>query len=447
MKTSCPYCGNNPVPHRFYRYSENLNIFLTPLRQKLLYNPLSRFFKGGTRPGKIANLFLDLGLFLGAVSLMRDVKLCKVRRAQVLWEEAQKRGIEMGELLIFGKPVDIYVAEKKYPLTIIHNPLPSKIKDKRLRIVFSGLPRPVGYVNKWLDLMDDKWLFKKAMLQNGLPAPMGASCSSFSQACKIFNRIQKSPFAEASDFAPPSPRLWRAGEATSDKSGDLRPVIVKPRAGSRGRHSTTFVSTEADLKKAFKIAKQLCYWVIVEEQLFGPVYRATVIGGPSTSLGTSKLAGVLRGDPPFVTGDGLHSIADLISAKNSQPHPGVKDIAADKACEVFLSRQNLTLSSVLEKGMTVNLTEKIGVNYGGSSSEDYEICHQDNKELFLRAARVLGDPVVGFDYIIPDITKSYKEQRTGFIEVNSLPFINLHHDPLLGTPRNAAALVWDMLGM
>jgi hypothetical protein len=434
MKTPCPYCGNNPVPHRFYWYSESLNIFLTPFRQKILYNPLSRFFKGKMWPGKIGKFFLDLGLFFGVVSLMRDVRHCKVRRAQVLWEEAQKRGIDMSELLLFGRPVDVYVAEKKYPLSIIHNPLPSKIRDKRLRIIFNGLPRPAGYVNKWLDLMDDKWLFKKAMLENGLPVPTGASCSSFSQARENFNRIQK-------------------------------PVIVKPRAGSRGRHSTTFVSSESDLKKAFKIAKQLCRWVIVEEQLFGPVYRATVIGGPSTSLGTSKLAGVLRGDPPFVTGDGLHSIADLISAKNSQPHPGVhpvescdagsrqvgtfnrvKDIAADASCEVFLSRQNLTLSSVLEKGTVVNLSEKIGVNYGGSSSEDFDICHADNKELFLRAARVLGDPVVGFDYIIPDITKSYKEQRTGFIEVNSLPFINLHHDPLLGAARNAAALVWDMLG-
>jgi D-alanine-D-alanine ligase-like ATP-grasp enzyme len=65
----------------------------------------------------------------------------------------------------------------------------------------------------------------------------------------------------------------------------------------------------------------------------------------------------------------------------------------------------------------------------------------------LKAAKVLGDPIVGFDFIIPDIKISWKNQKCGFIEVNSLPFINLHHDPLLGTPRNAAAFVWDMMGM
>ena len=435
MKTACPYCGNNPVPHRFYRYSENLNIFLTPLRQELLYNPLSRFFKVGEWLSGIENFLLELGLTLKAVSLSKDIKACKIRRAQVLWEEAEKRGINMRQLFLFGKPVDAYMACKKE----IRNPKPetrnkseipnskSETLNRKTKIIFSGLPRPVGYINRWLDLMDDKWLFKKAMMENGLPVPYGKSCSNFGQAKKVFRDIESGMRSV--------PIYGRTGTPINVRAT----AIIKPRAGSRGRHSTIFVSNEEDLKKAFKIAKQLCFWVIVEEQLFGPVYRATVING--------HLAGVLRGDSPQVAGDGESSIADLIKKKNQAPHPGVKDTAADVSCEVFLSRQNLALSSVLEKGRSVNLSEKIGVNYGGSSSEDFEICHPDNKELFLRAAKVLGDPLVGFDFIIPDISASWKNQKCGFIEVNSLPFINLHHDPLHGQPRNAAALVWDMLGM
>ena len=78
--------------------------------------------------------------------------------------------------------------------------------------------------------------------------------------------------------------------------------------------------------------------------------------------------------------------------------------------ERFLGRQNLTLTSVLPVGQTIYLSEKIGVNYGGSSSEDFAICHPDNRELFERAAKVLGDPLAGFDFIIPDIGKSWREQ-------------------------------------
>jgi hypothetical protein len=423
MKTTCVYCGKNPVPHWFYRYSESLNILLTWPRQKFLYNPLTGFFAKREWSSFLEKLFLDLGMFLGVIKLRGDVSLCKIRRAQVLWEEAEKRGIKMRELIIFGRAVDTYVAEK--------------IRNPQSAIVFNGLPRPAGYVNKWLDLMDDKWLFKKIMMENNLPVPMGASCSNFRQARKIFNEIQ-------------------------NISPNLKSVIVKPRAGSRGRHSTTFVRSEADLKKAFKIAKKLCYWVMVEEQLFGPVYRATIIDG--------HLAGVLRGDPPQVLGDGVHSIADLIGIKNSLPHQGVKDIVINDEMKRFTKRQ-LNQPGFGAKGHPrlkdylktedapwsldeyiplsdeiITLSEKIGVNYGGSSSEDYDICHPDNKELFITAAKVLGDPIVGFDFIIPNITVSWKNQKCGLIEVNSLPFINLHHDPLLGTPRNAAALVWNMLG-
>ena len=407
MKQTCPYCGNNPVPHWLYWYQESLNVVLTPLRLALTQNAPVRFIKTRRWYKKIPWYLLALAETLKIISRQNDANKCKVRRAQVLWEEGQKRGIVMSELLLFGRPIDVYVAEGGNPESRILNPSRLKVKDKRLRIIFSGLPRPAGYSNKWTELMDDKILLKQKLQSNNLPVPGGGVAASFGGALKNFKSISK-------------------------------PVIVKPRAGSRGRHTATYIYSESDLRQAVKIAKQLCHWVIVEEQLFGPVYRATVING--------YLAGVLRGDPPQITGDGRKSILELISEKNSLPHPEVKDIAPDESMEIFLSRQSLSLSSILESGRAVNLTEKIGVNYGGSSSEDFEICHPDNKELFLKAAEAVGDPVVGFDFIIPDITQSWQNQKCGFIEANSLPFINLHHDPLLGTPRNVAALVWDMMG-
>jgi hypothetical protein len=384
----------------------------------------------------------------------------------------------MSELLLFGKPIDVYVAEREEISNIKYSNFAKASSDKQIsnrnqtqnskfKILFSGLPRPAGYTNNWLDLMDDKWLLKKKFMENGLPVPLGGSASSFSEAKKIFYEISnqfqpthlvsfrgqvhpqheeslifsklRDPSAVAKAMADKSDALGMTRKQLTPEPYQFKiPVIIKPRSGSRGRHSSTFVYNEDDLRRAFKIAKQLCRWVIVEQQLFGPVYRATVIGG--------NLAGVLRGDPPQVLGDGVYTIEQLVVIKNAAPHPGVKDIIIDLGVRTFLSRQNLSLETVCAAGQTVLLSEKIGVNYGGSSSEDFEICHPDNKELFLRAAAVLGDPLVGFDFIIPDITKSYKEQLCGFIEVNSLPFINLHHDPLLGTPRNAAGLVWDMMG-
>ena len=91
------------------------------------------------------------------------------------------------------------------------------------------------------------------------------------------------------------------------------------------------------------------------------------------------------------------------------------------------------------------LNEKIGVSYGGGSAEEYDICHPDNKALFEKAANVFDDTIIGFDFMIPDISRSWREQRCGFLEANSVPFINLHHHPLKGKPRNIAAKVWDLI--
>lgn len=400
-QAKCEHCGNNPVPHFVNWYFESLNVLFTPIRQALIRNPLSRFLSWTSMR---LNLPVQLVLFLKkikVVSMRSDRTQCKVRRAQVLWEEADKRGIEFHELLLFGKPFDCYMA---------------RLHTTGKTLVFSGLPRPYNPTPTALDVMDDKAILKKKFIDAGLPVPLGGSCYCYGQAKKMLSRVQ-------------------------------RPVIIKPRLGSRGRHSTTFIYNEKDLKKAFRIAKQLCFWVIVEEQLQGPVYRATVVNG--------VLQGVLRGDAPFVTGDGVSSLKTLIEAKNKADHPGVKNITVDLRMLVFIVREMAAAGYILDKhtvldfipkaGMAVQLTEKIGVNYGGSSSEDFEICHPENKMLFERAASVLGDPIVGFDFIIPDITSSYREQRCGFIEANSLPFINLHHDPLMGKPRNVAAAVWDLV--
>lgn len=413
----CAYCGNNPVPHFLTWYNESLNILLTPVRSRLLYNPLTRRFKRHRLGQRIGLMLVKVLSGLKVISLRKNKEQCKVPRAKVLWDEAEKRGIEMAELLFFGKPFDAYAAVKDLRA---RNQEPNKFKNFNSKIIFSGLPRPSDCQNSVLDAMDDKWFLKKLFLTNYLPVPAGAAVTTWRQARNIFQQISK-------------------------------PVIVKPRTGSRGRHSTTFVRTEADLREAFGIAKKLCHWVMVEEQLSGPVYRATLID--------FKLRGVLRGDQPLVTGDGSRSLGELINIKNSLPHPGVKDIIAGSAMERFVSRQlsatghaaageaSSVLAFVPKAGQVVELSEKIGVNYGGSSSEDLDECHPDNRELFIRAAQAVGDPIVGFDFIIGDIAKSYNEQQCGFIEANSLPFINLHHDPLLGRPQNVAAAVWDMAGL
>jgi hypothetical protein len=386
MSTKCPYCGKNPVPHRIFWYNESLNILLTGLRQKVLYNSLTFYFNQKSLDATLAKYFLKIGESLKIITRQNNLLLCKVRRAQVLWEEAEKRGIKMSELLMFGRPFDCYVAEK------------TQNTNHKSQIIFSGLPRPKGYFNNYLDLMDDKGWFKKKMMESNMPVALGGSCTSFGEAEEVYRQIQGERFEAQGESE---------GQDLASNISHLVPLIVKPRSGSRGRHSITFIYTLEELKTAFKIAKKLCHWVMVEEQLFGPVYRATVIN--------FELVGVLRGDAPEVIGDGVHNIKQLVEIKNDLLHPGVKDIIIDSLAEVFLLRQKLSVNSVPKNGEKAYISEKIGVSYGGSSKEEFELCHPENKEIFVKAARVLGDPIVGFDFMIPDITTKMRFFRGKYL--------------------------------
>jgi D-alanine-D-alanine ligase-like ATP-grasp enzyme len=270
---------------------------------------------------------------------------------------------------------------------------------------FTSLPIP-PYIDQRAYLwIDSKVALKKFFKKHNVPVPDGGSACTWKTAEKIWSRITK-------------------------------PVITKPANGSRGRHSLTHLHTREDVRHAFNISRQLCCSVVIEEHLKGSVYRATYVGG--------EIVGILRGDPPRVTGDGVKTIRELMTLKNKTRAETVKAVEESPMIEECLLRQGFTYDSVLKNGERIDLLEKIGLSYGGDAVEDFPITHPKLLAELKRAGDLLGAPVVGFDFISEDITKDPSEVRWGIIEANSMPFIDLHHDPREGTPINVAAKVWDL---
>lgn len=360
---------------------------MTPLHRWLTTTFLGRFFNK-LADGVLYGLFW-LCRLAGLIRWYHDREACSITRAAVLWEEAAARGIEMEGAMFWKRPIDFY-----------------RVKLQGKWKYFNGLPRPDGIDTTAQLWMDDKAVLKDRLRDAGLPIPPGVSYSDFESLAQAFQGLEK-------------------------------PVIVKPRLGSRGRHTTTYIYNEEQLQKAFKIAKELCHWVVMEEHLVGSVYRGTMIDG--------KLRGVLGGDPPRIAGDGVQTIRALIDFKNGAKQEGVRDIIITPITLEFLARNAYTLETILPLGATIDVTEKIGVSYGGTSYEITDETHPDIKIILESAAAVIGDPLMGFDFIIPNITQSPASQKWGIIECNGIPFINLHHFPLLGKPNNVAKYVWDMV--
>jgi D-alanine-D-alanine ligase-like ATP-grasp enzyme len=323
---------------------------------------------------------------LPMVSFAHDPAGAYTYRSQVVWEEAQRRGIPMEQMTIFGSPTEIYRA---------------RLGDSWK--YFQSLPITTPSDTNPVE-MDDKFLLKQKLRAAGIPAPRAVSVTKLADAYE----------AQAQ---------WQT------------PLAIKPRVGSRGRHTTVNVRTPEEMSVAFKSAQKLCKYVVVEEYLEGSVCRGTVVGG--------MLAGFFQAHPPEVTGDGRSTIVELVAAQNAAKPERVQDISLTDESLAFLERGGYSPETILPSGVTIPLTHRTGRLFGGRTRELLGHEHKKLREYLERAAALLKTPIVGFDLIIPDPEADPDTQKWGIIEANSLPYIDLHYLPLTGTPSNVAARVWD----
>ena len=114
--------------------------------------------------------------------------------------------------------------------------------------------------------------------------------------------------------------------------------------------------------------------------------------------------------------------------------------------EQELERQGFTWESIVSRDSFVQLHPKVGRSSGAGNIDVTATTHSENIILFERVAEFLKESLVGIDFIIADISEPWHAQsKTGIIEVNSLPFIDLHHYPLEGEVRDAAGSLWDIV--
>jgi cyanophycin synthetase len=314
-------------------------------------------------------------------------------RTEVLWTEAIKRGITMEEFRLFGIGHDIFISRYKGKMRF-----------------FDVLPRPKDYNPAGLTWMDNKNEMKKHFRKEGIKVSPGDIAGSLSQGLKIFHQLRA-------------------------------PVITKPNLGSRSRHTTTHISTDEEFIVAFKKAQQLSPWVMIEEELSGFVFRGTLIN--------KKLVAVLRREPAYVIGDGVHTIVELVEIENKNPlraGPIYHKLGLDEEALKELKHWNKGVEDIPKKDAIVTLGQKTSRAVGGGITDMTDIVHPDNKIMLEKIGEVLDDPLIGVDFIMDDVSVSWRDQpRSGVIECNSAPFIDLHHYPLIGKPHNVAAKLWDII--
>jgi len=249
---------------------------------------------------------------------------------------------------------------------------------------------------------------------------------------------------EASEIPVPRGRIIYDEEELKNCIASIGyPIVTKPVNGNHGKGATTGIRNWEDAVEGLKAAKVYCKAVVCEKFITGRDFRVLVIN-------YKFVAAALR-TPAAVTGDGEHTIQQLIDIENSDPRRGyghekaLTTIKVDGFTMDMLAKKQYTLDTVPAKKEEVWLKPTANLSTGGTATDVTDFVHPTNVFMCERIARIIGLNICGIDIMADDLSAPITESGGSVLEVNAAPGFRMHLDPTEGLPRNVAEPVIDML--
>lgn len=250
------------------------------------------------------------------------------------------------------------------------------------------------------------------------------------------------------DLGLPVPQqrmVYSAREAVRAAGRIGHPVVVKPLDANHGRGVSINLNSDAEVEAGFAEAKEhsRSRAILVESFITGFDHRMLVVN--------NKLVAVAKRVPGHVVGDGKHTIAELVHIVNEDPRRGIGHekvltmLEIDNQAKRLMENAGVTEETVLPDGEVFYLRSTANLSTGGTAIDLTDVVHPDNRDMAERAIMAVGLDVGGVDFLIDDITKSYKDIGGAIVEVNAAPGFRMHVAPSEGQPRDVAGKVIDML--
>jgi cyanophycin synthetase len=283
------------------------------------------------------------------------------------------------------------------------------LHQQRIRATMTSQTSAIG-----VDIASDKSLTNRLLDSAGLPVPRADVVMSEDDAVVVAKRI---------GF----------------------PCVLKPLDGNHGRGVHLDLRSDEAVRAAFRgaLAQSRSGDVVVESYVSGNDYRCLVIAG--------RVAAIAERVPASVTGDGEHTIRQLVDIANADPRRGIGHekvltrIRLDAGAEELVQAQGFALDDAPPPGTWVKLALTGNMSTGGTSIDRTIEAHPDNVEIAETAARIVGLDVAGIDFICPDIATPVRETGGAIVEVNAAPGFRMHTHPTEGEPQYVARPVIDSL--
>ena len=207
-------------------------------------------------------------------------------------------------------------------------------------------------------------------------------------------------------------------------------IVIKPARGEQGVGVCVDLSEPADVRAAYALAAGFCDRVVGERFVSGDDVRIIVINDKVVAAAVRR--------PASVVGDGSRSIAELIqkqSRRRAAATQGESVIPMDDETERCVKDAGLTMDQVLPKGQRLKVRKTANLHTGGTLQDVTDRLHPELVKAAICGAQVLDMPLVGFDFIVPDL----EGPEYAIIEANERPGLANHE------PQPTAEKLLDML--
>lgn len=225
-------------------------------------------------------------------------------------------------------------------------------------------------------------------------------------------------------------------------------VVVKPIDGGHGNGITVGVADREHLIRSHQYAlanTRASRSTVIQQQLVAKELRdirVAVVAG--------KVVGVIERIPARVKGDGVHTIAELISIENKQEHRGEPYRATLARIDVERTVAYLgdTLNDILPADEWRSVMAVANYGAGGELLDVTDDLPDWMRDESIKAARTLGLDVAGVDYLIGralDTSLAREGVQAVITEVNKCPALSIHDEPTVGKNRHTTEAYLDFI--
>ncbi len=176
-------------------------------------------------------------------------------------------------------------------------------------------------------------------------------------------------------------------------------VVVKPARGEQGRGIKVGLRHLSEVNDAIIEAANYSDKVLLEECVSGDDLRIIVIDYQVVAAAVRR--------PPHIIGNGKDTVADLVeslSHRRCAATHGESTIPVDVETARCVRQAGYSLDDIPESGARIQVRSTANLHTGGTIHDVTAQLHPVLIAAAKRAARALHIPVVGLDFLVPDVS-------------------------------------------